>query len=140
MSEDPRYELDLACGDTISSNVQPKPGAHRQCIHCEAPRRVIAIRDTHTGRDLTSALSVAEVTRQRLASGALGEDITSGNAYAHDAGYFRGTLQHLRSQLAGVQDTVDALELPGISARLQWCADAIEQALNAAQVDYDATS
>lgn len=41
-----RYELDLACGDTISSSSAPEIGRYRHCIHCDHGVKVIAVRDT----------------------------------------------------------------------------------------------
>lgn len=52
---DPRYELTLQCGDTISSNSASKLGAYRLCIHCDGTRRVISVTDTHTPPAATDA-------------------------------------------------------------------------------------
>ena len=41
-----RYEMDLECGDTVSSNVWCRTGVYRKCIHCDKMQRVTAVRDT----------------------------------------------------------------------------------------------
>jgi hypothetical protein len=46
-------EIHLACGDTVSSESEPRIGAYRMCTHCDSRKRVVAVSDPTATKRVT---------------------------------------------------------------------------------------
>lgn len=83
---DRRYEITLTCGDTVSSEVRPTPGARRKCIHCESMKSVTKVIDTY--------LHVTDLTPAPVTPTHLARDTAYGYASAY--GYAAQQLEFIR--------------------------------------------
>lgn len=137
MPVQPRYEINLACGDTVSSPVAPKIGAYRPCIHCDSMRRVVSFTDTYSGAETSepAATVIAQpADAPATSTPSNGRPIDS---WAHDAGLFWSRLSFTAKALDELRNSADAATRPDLAASLEVLAAGIRTCLGNARIDYD---